>query len=460
MELYERRLKSDAAEPDARFGYFSELASIHERSRSDVESAFKVWARALAEFPDRAELRGQLERIAAETGNWKYLAAEFENRLSDTSDGDLEFIYADELGRIYDQYLDDLERSAEKLQQALQVAPDEAEVLAKLASAFTRSERWNELADVLERQGQVSDADDEQAQYLFLLADIRETRLGLLPDAVEALREVLDRDSQHIGARSALWRLLSHDALRSEIIVILEPLFEDEQNFGQLADLLGHKLSVTDDQYERAALYSRISEVAENNLEDMVRALDAAGGWLAEDPQSEEALANLERLADMTGRWDEVAARIKGILDSGQAEPVRPVLLSRLGTAYLEHLGDPERAEKCFRDLASLEPDSLVALSSLERIFRDRGDQRMLAETLRRLGDLEDDIERKKARLSEVGVLRENLRGSRRRCGGLARRPRRRRVEPGCPQPPGQHLPTARELARPHRGPNPLGDAH
>ncbi|MBT8494839.1 MAG: tetratricopeptide repeat protein, partial [Deltaproteobacteria bacterium] len=408
-ELYERRLSSDSGDPDARPGYFQELARIHESSRADVDSAFRVWARALAENPERAELRGELERIVVTTGEWKHLAAEFENRLDDATDPELEFVYADELGRIYDQYLDDLGRSADRLRRALACADDEAAALAKLANVYSRSSQWPELAETLERQAQVAELEDEQAQYLFLLADVRETRLGLLPDAVEALREVVERDPAHVGARSALWRLLAHDTLRSEIIVILEPLFEDEQNFAQLADLLVHKLSVTDDAFERAALYSRLSELCEQNLSDPIRALDAAGGWLAEDPQSDEALANLGRLADVTGRYDEMAARLKGILDSGAADVMRPVLLGQLGSTYLDRLNEVDRAEKCFRDLATLEPDSTVALESLERIFRERGDSRMLAETLHRLAEQEGEPQKKKSLLAEVGGLRAQL---------------------------------------------------
>lgn len=408
-DLYERRLRSEGADPDVRLQLYRELAGLQESNRHDIDAAFAVWARALAEFPDRAELRSQLERLAGQRGSWGQLAKVYEERLAATVDSEVELVYADELGRIYDEDLGDLRKAADKYRRALAVAVDEPVALAKLASVFTRSESWSQLAEILERQAQVAESDAQQVDYLFLLADVREQKLGELPLAVDALREVLDRQPHHEGARSALWRLLGNDRLRGDIIVVLEPLFEEEQNAQQLADLLGFKLSVTDDRFERAGLYARIAELAEASLADPVRALDACGGWLAEDPQSEEALHNLQRLGEVTGRWDEVAARLRGILDSGEAEMVRSLLLARLGGTYLDRLGDVDRAEKVFRDLLALEPDSQLALSSLQRIYRGHGDLRRLSEMLKRLAAVVESTDERHRYLKEVGELREQL---------------------------------------------------
>jgi len=105
----------------------------------------------------------------------------------------------------------------------------------------------------------------------------------------------------------------SHPPETQAVVAILEPLYEGEGDFARLADLIEHKLGVETSSAERATLLARQLEIAEGQLGDKVRALDAAGRWLAEDPSSEEAASELERLAAGLGRWEEAAARLSDV---------------------------------------------------------------------------------------------------------------------------------------------------
>ena len=127
---------------------------------------------------------------------------------------------------------------------------------------------------------------------------------------------------------------------------------------------LATKLSVTPEAIDRAAIYSRLVELAEAQLGDPVRALDAAGGWLAEDPTSEEALAELARLAQETGRWGEMVARLGGIAASTESVPVVLPLITRMGQVQLDREGDLDAAEASFRRVLELEPEATEALAS------------------------------------------------------------------------------------------------
>src|SRR5918994_4737853 len=95
-------------------------------------------------------------------------------------------------------------------------------------------------------------------------------------------------------------------------------------------------LPITPETSERAAIYARLTELSESQLGDPMRALDAAGGWLAEDPSSETALAEVERLAESVGRWSEVSARLRGIVDSIESHAERLPLYLKPGAVQLE----------------------------------------------------------------------------------------------------------------------------
>ncbi|ACY16316.1 tetratricopeptide repeat protein [Haliangium ochraceum] len=411
--LYEQRLSMPTPNPERRFELYRMLAQVCEERLGDLDRAFEVWALALSEYSSSEEVQDHLERLAASRGAWEDLVALLEQRLAELLDAELEYAYALKLASLYEDALGDLEGAAEKYRRALDVAADEREPLAALDRIYGRSERYEELAEVLAREAEATLDEGEQCQFLFRLGDLREVRLRDLPGAVNAYRDVLERIPQHSAARGALERLLhSAESVRADIIRILEPLYEQEGDFARLADLLAAKLGTTGVHFERAQIYSRIAELAENQLGDPVRALDAAGGWLAEDPQSQQALAELARLAEAVDRFGEMAARLSGIVESADDPDIQRALLFQMGTIELERLRDDAAAEASFKRCLEISPEFTEALDALQRIYRERGgegDRARLADVLGRMAEITYEPENKRRYLVEVAELRGEL---------------------------------------------------
>ncbi len=411
VKVTERRLEL-RGDPEARRGLWAALADIHETLRNDLKMASATWARALTEDPGDVALFGPLERLAQARGSWAELAGLLEKRLDAAGggaiDGELEHTYALRLGRIYEDALADFSRAAVAYRRAADTHVDERGSLAALDRVLWRLGRWGELADVLAREADAAEGDAQAADLMFRLGDVREGQLRDLHGAVDAYRLVVERQSRHGAARASLERLLgTADAERSTIIETLEPLYESESDWGRLADLLAAKLAVTADHHERAAIYQRIAALAESRLGDGVRALDAVGGWLAEDPTSGEALGELDRLAAAQGRWIEVAARVQGVAQ--HAEDVALPLWIYLGTVQLDRLGDAAGAAQSFAAALAVDDEHAPALEALERIHRSRGDVGALAQVQARRAELAFDPPRKQALWTEVADLRERL---------------------------------------------------
>ncbi|GAB4566919.1 MAG: hypothetical protein Tsb0020_19040 [Haliangiales bacterium] len=420
--MYERRLEMPSPDPEQRKGLYRSLAEICEDSLGDLDRAFEVWARALGEYLDDAHIQEQLERLAGLRGAWDELVSLLEARLGDILDAELEYAYATKLATLYEDALGDLEGAATKHRQALDVAADERASLAALDRIYGRAGRFKDLAEVLAREAEATMDEAEQCQFLYRLGDLREVALKDLPGAVAAYRDVLERVPEHTAARAALERLLiGAESVRADVIRILEPLYESEADHARLADILTAKLGTTDDPFERAQIYSRVAELAEHQLENPVRALDAVGGWLAEDPRSEQALGELKRLGAAVDRFGEVAARLSGIIESASDGDVQRQLLLERGVIQLDQLAAPDDAEGSFLRALELDPDSVVALDALQRIYRARaqagaaGDAQAepanaaLAETLGRLADLTYDLDAKRGYFVEVAALRTAL---------------------------------------------------
>ena len=408
-ELYERRLASPLYDRDDRAGQLAALATLHEVSRGDVHGAFGVWARALREAPEDTDVQGHLERLAEARGAWRELVELYGAMLEGAVSPELEFAYASKVARVQEEALGDLDEAAEQYRRALAAASDERDTLDALARIYERSARWSDLADILARQADAWMDEAKQAEVLFRLGDVREERLSDPPGAVIAYREVLERDPAHAAARAALERLIRDERVRADVVSILEPIYEADRDDVRLTDLLAAKLTVTRAGPDRAAIFARVAELAEDRLNDPVRALDAAGGWLAEDPSSEEALSELERLAEQTGRWGEVAARLRGIVATADSPSQRLALFTKLGTIQLDRERDLGAAEQAFRAVLEIEPDSALALGSLEQVYRQSRDDTQLADILWRRADQAFDASEQRALRAEVADLRERM---------------------------------------------------
>jgi tetratricopeptide (TPR) repeat protein len=410
VALYERRL-AVPGEPGTRRGLWAALADIHETMRGDQASASRTWARALAETPEDLELFGPLERLAGERGAWPELAGTLADRLGALSDPELELAYATRLAQIHEDAIGDAPQAVNAYRRALAVAADERGPLAALDRVLLRSGRYEELTEILAREADAAPDDASAADFLFRLGDVRESTLGDVGAAISSYREALTRVPQHRASRGSLERLLgTSDEHRAAIIDVLEPIYEEDGDWPRLVELLAAKLSVVSDHHDRAAIFERICELSEQKLRDPVRSLDAAGGWLAEDPGSAEALAEVERLAAMLGRWGEVAARLGGIVGGADLDhEVKLMLLLRLGAVQLDRIGDVPAATHSFLTALELDKECAPALEALERIHRGMGDVRALAGVLARRGELAYEPAAKRAAFSEVADLRERM---------------------------------------------------
>lgn len=407
VRVAERRLELPA-DRDARRNQWAALADLHETLRGDLAAASTTWARALADDPSDTALLGPLERLAQVRGSWAEHAALLETQLAGGRlDAELEHGYAMRLGRVYEEALGDLARAAATYRRAATTAVDEAGALAALDRVLWRLGRWGELADVLAREAELAESDAAGADLLYRLGDVRESQLRDLSGAIDAYRSVIERAPRHGAARASLERLLtSADDQRAAIIDTLEPLYESEGDWGRLTDLLAAKLAVSDDRHERAAIYQRIAGLAETQLGDGVRALDAAGGWLAEDPASSEALAEVDRLAALQGRWGEAAARVAGVADTLDDTGALPLWMY-VGTVQLDRLGVADAAAASFDRALAIDDEHGPALEGLERIHRSRGQVAPLAAVLARRATLAFDPNLKQALWTEVATLRE-----------------------------------------------------
>jgi tetratricopeptide (TPR) repeat protein len=411
VELCELRLaKEDSV--GARLALLAEIARIEEVERRDPARAFTAWARALTEEATEAEPRQALERLAAASGDWAGLARVYEERMDATFDASLQRSLAMRLADLHENQLGGLDRAAEFLRKAMSLPGDEGEVLTALERVLRKQGAHAELADVLARAAEVTTDPGAQAQ---LLASLGEVRLRSLDDpegALSAFRDALERDQEHVTARAALRGLVDRPETREAALDVLEPIAEARGDYQELVALYEQRLNLRDDHAERAHWLRRIAEVCDGPLRDPLRAIEALGRALVEEPMPGGALDDLERIAVAAKVPREAATRIEAVLGGegeGQAEGDSARELSLRAARLYEQAGDSAAAERLYARVLESDPENVDALTALEALYRAAKDDARLAAVLERRAGIELDPAAKRSRLVEAALLHERL---------------------------------------------------
>jgi tetratricopeptide (TPR) repeat protein len=392
IDLLELSLSS-AADPSERRRILAQIAGLQEAGLSDATSAFATWGRILSEDGSDEEAMRELERwrsSAASTASWRRSSSSgWRRRAIPRCSGCLRSSWPGCTRRTWPMP----SKAIERYRRVRELPGDEMEALRALDRLLQKSGALAELAEVLEREAEVADAPTEQAEFLFRLGELKTGSLYDLDGALQAFRKALERFPQHVAARAAVERLINSPAHAVAALDLLEPLAEQERDFGKLVELLEVRVGVTQGKPERAALLERMANLAEKEIGDTSRAFDAVARAFIETPDETRLTDEMERLARSCGRDSDAALKLEEVLDrvtfgmksSDSGRRMAADMQRELGlraARIWERLSDDQRAETRYQTVLDLENDNHEALAALERIYRQRGDATLLAEML------------------------------------------------------------------------------
>jgi tetratricopeptide (TPR) repeat protein len=377
-------MAAHAQESEQKVELLRRIAEIEERRLSHQSAAFEAYGRALHVDPSNPEVVAHLERLAAETNGWQKLARLYSGELEKAEDGRRRVDLLLRLARVYEEETGYAEEAIAAYRRVVELEPESAAALNALDRLYRESHRWEELADVVQREVRIARTDEQVVDLTFRLAQIYELALVDMPKAIAAYRDVLAADPTHLQTRASLERMFMGGTLQGEIADVLEPLYRENQEWEKLAQIYEVQLGRLEAVEERQALLRRLAEISEHKLVDQV----AAFGWWAhavkEDPSSELALEELLRLVRSTQQWDEYVDTMAHAAGGEDRPPaVRRDVLLRLAAVFENDLGDLERSERVLVQVLSEHEQDPAALASLDRIYVAQGMHENLAEVLR-----------------------------------------------------------------------------
>ncbi len=370
------------------------VAGIYERRMSNFDAAFDAYCRAMRVDPANPDVIAHLDRMAEASGRWSELAAAIEGEVERVMDSQLQVEMLLRLARVYEEETREMDKAIATYRRVSEAEPDRKDGLVALDRLYTVTEQWPELAEVVRREIQLADTEDQIVSLTYRLAQILEVALGDLPKAVEAYQEILGIAPQHEETRATLERLMTAGTMPREIAQVLEPLYRVGEEWEKLVRVYQVELASETESEERQRILRRLADITESKLVDQVAALDWWARAVIETPSSEQALDECLRLARTTHQWETYVATMTEAASKCADPDTRKDVLIRLATVFEAELGDLSRAEEVLAQILNFDAEDPDALAFLDRIYDKQGDFEKLASVLRRRITITDDSSR------------------------------------------------------------------
>jgi tetratricopeptide (TPR) repeat protein len=434
-----RTLEAEAlltADPALEAASLYRAARIHAEHLGNRDEAIRVLERARVLVPDDSLTLAELARHYEAAQRPQALAETLEALTNATEDDAERLTFTQRIARLYEEELGDVDQAIVWHERAIELDPTSLSSLQALSLLYRVRGAWPKLIDMcLEEARHTTDA-QRRADAHARAAEIYESRLGMVDDAIEHYHRALHAMPEHATAFKALARLLSDVDRPKELIQLYEnaldratgtravsylfkiaQLYEDvlgehalaaqtykrvlQQDSGHLAavhawqrsaarahrsrellEALEYEIELTVERDRLVALLHRAGEVLEEQLEDRDRAIQRYRAALDKDPRHVPTLSSLGRLYYAAGRWNDLLDVYAQELRLTSAKARRVALLQKMAEISRDRLGSDDDALRYHREAIKVDPSHAPSLQELARQLRERGSWEELVDVL------------------------------------------------------------------------------
>jgi len=361
------------------------IAEIYDKEVNRGSDAIPFYERILSSAPDDKSLLDALERLHRAGKDARGVVRVLRRRLelASTSAHERRSI-ADELARILESDLGDVEGAFEAYRARLVVDPKDRAALIAVAELAAREGRATVLADALARLAEIAEKADEKAAILIRLGKTRKDGLRDPVSAVDAFAEALKVKKGVPGAMAELGAIFKEGGpARVRAAEVLAPVLEESGAYADLITVLEARLEGADPAAKKALLV-QIADIYEDNLGKAEHAFHAVCRALHEDLADEALRGRVERVARENGLLEDLAAFYLDEVDQALDHELAVTLRKKAADIYEKDLDDTARAITEHTRVLELLPGDPSTLQALERLYKVGGQFQSLAEVYRR----------------------------------------------------------------------------
>ncbi len=268
-------------DPDQRRERLWEIFDLRKEAIADLDAAFQVAVRIFAVAPDDERAWDELEELANDVNTWEVVANLYAKATpSDELADPWRFELLRRLSRLYESHLERDDQARQCWELLLATETDDEEAISHLESLYKKHNDSEKLVDLLKHKATLPSVDDAARIALFLeVASILEDILDDPTGAIEAYRSILSIDPCHQDAYAAL-----------------ERLFERNEAWTELTDLLRDALLIIEDINQRHDIRFKLGTILDQQQHDLDAAIDAFRSILVDNPHHEKSRAATEAM--------------------------------------------------------------------------------------------------------------------------------------------------------------------
>ena len=268
--------------------------------------------------------------------------------------------------------------------------PNSREALFGLEQVYLRAHDLPALVDVLEKQVDASESEEEQVTLLLRLAAIYEKQL-LKPEL----------------AAERLERAFALDPTQEEALNSLERCYTTTRRWEDLVRVLEGAVVLVDDPQERAERLIALAEIFESKVGDLQGAVTAYERLEALLPDDETLVSELARLNEKMGNWEAAVRHRTKLADLSADAKTRARMHVMAGNLLLSH--DRESARVHFDRALTFDPSNTSAWNALLADAREAGDMTRVATYLEERAASTEGPRAKAHIWAELGSVRNGL---------------------------------------------------
>lgn len=276
IQVLETRL-TFTDDPYERLALFDELAELYLGRVGDKNLSFDRTRDAVVLMPDEEERRERLERLAEDLGRYADVVNAYDEASKNTSDPFVQAALYKRMGQLQVSALGEDDKAIVSYERALEVEESDVPTLKAVEALYMKTSAFEQLSDNLNKQVQYVEYDE------------RPTLLRRIGD----LEENLNRPIEAIGAYERL-RELEPEAL--DALDALERLYEREQNWVELADLLTNKARLLEEKNAKLSTLYKLAQTHQHKLDNPSEAILTYQQMREHEPLQVEALEALDAL--------------------------------------------------------------------------------------------------------------------------------------------------------------------
>ncbi|MGQ0507405.1 MAG: tetratricopeptide repeat protein [Myxococcaceae bacterium] len=401
VDIYEAAISESDPQDEALPGLLRRAAELREQL-AQPEEAIKLWQHLLSLTPQDRQALDALSRLFEKSQNAKSLSEVYAKKaqLAQAPAERLDLLI--KAGGAY-ELAGDESAAIDALRQALAIRVNK-KGLEALDRLFGKAHRYSEQADILDQLAALAEDVPARRTYVGRRAQLLEKE-GNAGGAITAYSQTLEFSPGDNTAIAGLERLLQNEQVRQEAARLLEPFYRSVNDIKKLVEVLDLRLQAAA-QGKRMELINEVATLREA-LGQKALAFSARMRAFVENPESEDARGELERLAADTGSFEELAAAFEDQLEKGVSAALTLELWKRLAILYGERLTRPDLAARAWEEVSQRETANPQVLEALARLHRKTSNFKELAQVMRRQVTLEQSVPQQITLLFELAHLAE-----------------------------------------------------